>query len=211
MKVMDKKGYLRMLEAIIAVVIIFGAVLVMLPRKQIQQAEMPDEIDSTLRSVLEEAQNNEQFRTCLLLNNSVKLKIKENNQEVPKNNKECMYNLLKNALPIFTPWNFGFAICPRELANCAIYNGNEGSLQETTIGFDHLIEKIPATKSVYTKSIVISVPDILAKPFIVSENPFNGCCDSTIPTNTNGCELNNIKARCIPAEGKTIFIYIWER
>lgn len=195
----NKKGYLRMLEAIVAIVIIFGAVLVMMPKRQAQLAEMPADVDSTIKSVLEEAQTNEQFRTCLLLNNNVNLTVIDETRLVNKSNKKCLYDLLKEALPIFTPWNFGFAICPRDTAQCATYNGTESDLSNNIVGFEHLA--IPATKSVYTKSTVISVPDILAKPFIVS-----GCC-----TTGTSCELNNIKEMCIPEGGKTIIIYIWER
>jgi len=110
-------------------------------------------------------------------------------------------------LPIFTQWNFGFVICPIGKPQiCAIYNGTDSDITNYREGMDNFAT--PITKTVYTKSTVISVPDIIAKPFIVSENrlPNTGCC---LPNNE--CDLSSIKAKCIPTGGKNIIIYLWEK
>lgn len=193
----NKKGYLRMLEAIIAVIIIFGAVLTMLPRKQVQLAEMPAEVDSTLKSVLEEAQTNEQFRTCLLLNNDASIQDPKISNNLFKSNKECLKDSLNDALPIFTQWAYGFSICPL-IGDCVDYPGEGRNL----------------AKNIYTKSTVISVPDAVTKPFRVkTTTPNSICCNPSVSANVqNGCELNDkgkVKDSCVT--GKTITIYIWEK
>ena len=57
----NKKGYIRTLEAIIAIVLIFAVIITILPKKEITE-KTPDDIDLTAKSILNEIQNNNLFR-----------------------------------------------------------------------------------------------------------------------------------------------------
>lgn len=205
----NKKGYIRTIEAILAIMIVFAFVVTILPKKTIETGKAPPELDSTMRSILEEAQNNEEFRTCLLLNNNVELKT----DSTMKTNAECLKDQLDKALPTFSPWDYGFAICYGALTDtCAMFN----STDDKEGGIISLV--LPTGKAIYTKSSVIAVPDVMAKPFLVS-----GCCNGAPQPPT--CELNerlslvNIATQnCIPKDpttkkllGKTIYLYLWSK
>lgn len=210
MKKRNKKGYIRTIEAILAILVVFAFVVTILPKKTTEIAKAPPELDSTMKSILEEAQNNEEFRTCLLLNNNVKLKT----DSTMKTNAECLKDQLDKALPAFSPWDYGFAICYGALTDkCAMFN----STTDETGGIIKLI--LPQGKAIYTKSSVIAVPDVMAKPFLVT-----GCCNgASSPPAT--CELNeklsaiNMPTQnCIPKDpmtnkllGKTIYLYLWDK
>lgn len=206
---MNKKAYMRMIEAIIAIVIIFGFILTVMPKKQADKGEMPPELDSTLRSILEEAQNSEEFRTCLLLNDTVSI-VKTSSYNLQ--NYNCLKNHLDIALPALSPWDYAFAICPGATrTNCKVYNKNDNSQQpENSINVIDL--KLPTDRGVYTKSTVIAVPDAIAKPYTMT----GGTCCGTPPPPP--CQLNDkIDAdsfndqTCISKEGKTIILYLWEK
>src|SRR3989344_6033495 len=57
----NKKGYIRTLEAIIAIVLIFAVIITILPKKEIAE-KTPEDIDLTAKSILNEIQNNNLFR-----------------------------------------------------------------------------------------------------------------------------------------------------
>lgn len=205
----NKKGYLRMLEAIVAIVVVFGFVLTILPKRPVPTGETPPELESTMKAILDEARINEGFRTCLLLNNDVKIgDVKMAGNPInpnPTANRECLQALLDKSLPAFSPWGYAFAICRTDTSTsgCAIYSAssktpskNEGKV--TDIPF-------PSEKSIYTKSALIRVPDVSAKSFMVT----GSCCEPP----DGPCELNkDLKnSKCIPLEGKVISLYIWEK
>lgn len=200
-----------MIEAIIAIVIIFGFILTVMPKKQADKGEIPPELDSTLRSILEEAQNSEEFRTCLLLNDTVEIVKTGGNLK----NYNCLKNHLDIALPALSPWDYAFAICPGATrTNCMVYNKNYAS-QQPGNPINVIDLKLPADRGVYTKSTVIAVPDAIAKPYTVTGGT---CCGNPppIPPPAN-CQLNEkIKdtssfesQTCISKEGKTVILYLW--
>jgi len=222
-KKMNKKGYLRMIEAVIAIVIIFGFILTVLPKKAQDTGAIPPELDSTLRAILEEAQNNEEFRSCLLLNNDINLVTATNPLQVTKKNLNCLGEQISSSLSSLSPWDYAFAICPtNNLNDCALFTklasytggGNSGSILSLSDN-----KGLPTDRNVYTKSTVISKPDVIAKPYSVK----GGDCCGTLPLGTTSCELNvQIKdtstpdgkekaANCISLTGKTIILYLWAK
>ena len=183
-------------------------------KKTAETAKAPPELDSTMKSILEEAQNNEEFRTCLLLNNNVELRDSEKNMV---KNSDCLKNQLEKALPAFSPWDYGFAICDGTATdNCVMFNSTNDEIG----GITKLV--LPTSKTIYTKSSVLAVPDVVAKPFLVragaccilSPPPIINC-DSN-PSYNDCCELNErIKdinsQNCIAKTGKTIYLYLWDK
>ncbi len=219
MKKRNKKGYIRTIEAILAIMIIFGFVVTILPKKTTEIAKAPPELDSTMRSVLEEAQNNEEFRTCLLLNEKVQLE--SGNAKAMVTNSDCLKNQLDKALPAFSPWDYGFAICDGTgTDNCVMYDFKDLTTmdRETKEGtIEGLL--LPPGKTIYTKSSVMAVPDVVAKPFLVSGG---SCCNTPLvfcgtDLATSCCELNerinptNMPTQKCISKGKTIYLYLWDK
>lgn len=215
---LNKKGYIRTIEAILAIMIVFGFVVTILPKKTTEIAKAPPELDSTMRSVLEEAQNNEEFRTCLLLKDNVKLE--SGNAKAMVKNSDCLKNQLEKALPAFSPWDYGFAICDGTgTDSCVMYNStddDEGNIIKIIL---------PSQKTIYTKSSVMAVPDVVAKPFLVTGG---SCCGNFDPitniatkcgpgNSMECCELNsklpptNIVTQMCISKGKTIYLYLWDK
>jgi len=63
----NKKGFIRIVEAIIAVVVIFGFILIAFPQGKEQSAgETPYEIEQTQARIVEEITNNVEYRRCIL-------------------------------------------------------------------------------------------------------------------------------------------------
>ncbi len=70
MVVKNKKGYLKTLEAIIAVMILLSFLLAILPREEAKEAEVPDDIRLTQESIMNIIQSNEELRDCVLSGNN---------------------------------------------------------------------------------------------------------------------------------------------
>jgi len=64
----NKKGYIRTLEAVIAIILILIFIFSVLPKKQTEELKTPREIDLTSDRILNEVQNNEEFRGCVIAN-----------------------------------------------------------------------------------------------------------------------------------------------
>ncbi len=65
---MTKKGYIRTLEAVVAILIIFLFIYTILPRQQQQEIVQPDEIRLLQQAVLREIESNATFRQYVLSN-----------------------------------------------------------------------------------------------------------------------------------------------
>ncbi|GEM_PF-2883410 len=173
--VMNKKGFLRIMEAIIAIVLVLGFVLAVLPQKIKTTYRIPPSLDQTVSSVLEEMQKKPIFRNCVL-GNSLNFDPNGNpdftdtgngappgTTPVPKIGAACVYDYLKYlSTPETThPWNYAVKICdlPETIVplatspNCN-YAGNEITDEQT------FKDKLPKTKDVYLKITELSGPDI---------------------------------------------------
>ena len=62
---MNKKGFVRTLEAIIAVIIVLGIILVVAPEKELQSAVTPENIREAQTFILDSIMSNEILRSCI--------------------------------------------------------------------------------------------------------------------------------------------------
>jgi len=63
----NKRGFIRIVEAIIAIVVVFGFILIAFPQGRNQTTgETPYEIEQTQERIIGEITNNIEFRRCIL-------------------------------------------------------------------------------------------------------------------------------------------------
>ncbi len=62
---MNKKGFVRTLEAVIAVIIVFGIILVVTPSRPSQDSETPAAIKEAQSFILDRISANEIYRPCI--------------------------------------------------------------------------------------------------------------------------------------------------
>src|SRR3989344_3575946 len=63
---MNKKGFLKIMEAIIAIIIVLGFVINIIPVNEKNPSNVPPDLKQTTDSILSELQNNAKFRNCVL-------------------------------------------------------------------------------------------------------------------------------------------------
>lgn len=63
---MDNKGFLRTLEAIIAIIMVLGFILFITPSKPLSTGEVPGTVEASQNLILEEFANNKTYRDCIL-------------------------------------------------------------------------------------------------------------------------------------------------
>lgn len=135
----NKKGYIRTLEAIIAIVIILVFVLSILPQKE-KESQTPKDIDLTANQILSEIQNNNKLRSDVISATTICL------------NYCNLKNFIKSNLPI----TVGFELLVCDSNNC--YKC-EDSNEECNAGGNIIpistSEAITEKASVYAKSIII--------------------------------------------------------
>ncbi len=165
---MDKKGFVKTLESIIAVVVIFGAILFILPKvPKLPSGQMPEQLEFTANALIEQIQNDDLFRKCVLTSNNSKIN--------GKTNIQCLNDFLGLALPAYTPWNYGLTICSIPLAlkdnlqrvECIAYIGNKDKREfDEKMVYSALAEfesQLPGS-NIYTRRILVSVDDVTAIP-----------------------------------------------
>ena len=67
---MAAKGLIKTLEAVIAVLLILGLLIVILPEKKIPTGEIPAEVKNAERFILEEISLNNVYRDCITVSNA---------------------------------------------------------------------------------------------------------------------------------------------
>lgn len=162
-----KKGYLKILEAIIAIVLILGLVIYFVPKAEKNLGKIPIELDETAKTILTEAQKDEEFRKCVL------------GISYPN----CLSEKINYILGDGTTWKHAEKICEIDITltekKCDyLFDGtNLGSCDEDTTtdaepcGSSNIIEVTfnneqlgKLETNVYTKTVTISVPDVTAEP-----------------------------------------------
>lgn len=63
---MNKKGFLRTIEAVIAIIIVLGLILFLTPARISDVGEVPGTIEESQKVIVEEVSYNETFRSCIL-------------------------------------------------------------------------------------------------------------------------------------------------
>lgn len=146
---MDKKGFLKIMEAIIAIIVVFGVVLVVLPKTEKINFKMPPDLELMAKTILDDAQNDEEFRNCIL--------------EVSGNYPSCVNSEVGKGLGTGTLWQHAEKICKvdnGEESECKyVYNS-----QPINDDPSFMNDVLPKDKDIYTKSVTIKVSDVTAEP-----------------------------------------------
>lgn len=119
---MNKRGWIKIVEAFIAILIIVGVALFLYGNKSPQNKDLSSEIYPIQRAILDEIQNNEEFRTMIVGINDVPViwekfeenglgEIKEKIKEKTPTNLECVAKICK----------LGNVICDIEYINKEVY------------------------------------------------------------------------------------------
>jgi hypothetical protein len=138
--VRGKKGFIRIIEAIIAIIIVFGFIVLAIPKNQEEMVETPYDIEQIQEKIINEISNNVTFRRCIL-------NISQPYQEPSNCGKRMILPFITQEAAI------GFSF---EIRNQT--EGEAGLLVKTKE-----INEIPLNKDVYTKNVVVSVDDVLVK------------------------------------------------
>ena len=123
---MVKRGYIRTIEAIIAILILFGFIIFVIQKSPEVLTKVPESVSNAQRSILDQIANDEALRNCVLSYDLEGNKHCTDFNYFPQG-PDCRYNnngydnttievLIENTLPS----NYGYAceICPQTLS-CA--------------------------------------------------------------------------------------------
>ncbi len=186
----NKKGYLRTIEAIIAILLVFGFLVTVLPKTGDVGAKeahtVPVDLDITANAFLEELERNEVFRACVLNDDAANLleewEVHEALGTAPLNvdgfegasSVDCIYSFLETNLPPFSRWDFAFSLCEVEgELDCLYYPiGTENELGNP-VPISDVSEILPEAKNIYPKAIFLSEQDIIAQPIEIIEDSYS--------------------------------------
>lgn len=142
---MNKKGFLKILESIIAIVIVLGFVIAILPTKPQNNAKIPPDLDQTTDTILKEIQNVPNFRQCVILNNAT-----------------CIQDFITSISLPSKPWVYAVRLCKinftLSVMDCA-YNPPVSGTDLTTKN-TNFVNSLPKDKDIYNKETTITVPDV---------------------------------------------------
>lgn len=178
---MNKRGFIRILEAIIALIVVLGYVVSILPKAQQPSGKVPPELEAIQKAVIDEVKTDEKFRTCVVygqITYEEKDMATNEGTVLSKDDVTCINEVITQALPPFSLWRYAFALChqnatkqqvceylPREVRNAG------GA--DVTITNDEVFSALalPASGAVYSKSIFLSVPDVTTSFYTEGQKP----------------------------------------
>ncbi|MDD5133595.1 MAG: hypothetical protein PHD81_00460 [Candidatus Nanoarchaeia archaeon] len=132
---MNKKAYIRTVEAVIAILLTFIFIMTILTPKESQKENTLSSIQKNTLKIIE-------------LNSSLRKNVLESQLGVPFNptdpNRIQLYNTIKDNTKKFVTLDFNFTVCDQKNTNC---NPNIKN------------DFIPKNKDVYAKSIMMSSLD----------------------------------------------------
>lgn len=168
---MNKKGYIRIIEAVVAVLIILGFIMAVMPRAPPEEAKIPKELELTAEAILKQIQNDDTFRKCILVG---EVEIKINGQTQTQNGIECISKFIKDTQPRFSPWDFAFEVTETDgttHSQIKINNIDENFVSDSS-GTKHNLEQIlPKDRDIFVKTLFLSVEDVTALPIPPLEEP----------------------------------------
>ncbi len=161
--VMNKKGFLKILEAIVAILIVLGFIVAIIPEKPAQQAKLPPDLEQTTNSILKELQETPEFRSCVLGGSSTY-------SEIRGSEAECVYNFIKFITEprVLHPWDYATRVCTVDSRGedtppqCTFYaegENGDGTAGEITEQITQFATRVG--KNIYIRSITITVEDVL--------------------------------------------------
>lgn len=174
---MNKRGFLKILESIVAIVILLGFVVALMPSKPKSQAKLPPDLDQTTSSILKEMQESPEFRKCVL--------------GVPTNyfgdsiGAECVYKYIEflTKPKAAHAWNYAVDVCKLESDSVTCDTSQQAPAY--TFASDPTAtppiaarEDLPIDKNIYIRATTISVEDVLGEgatgePIVIT-NPLPG-------------------------------------
>lgn len=142
----NKKGYIKTIEAVIAIVLILVFIVSIWPKSQDIEIKTPRDISLTLDRTLNEFQYNNEYRECIIEmnipNNGLRL------VDIPDSSdedlKDC-YNSLNTFIDDVIPQAMLYS-----LSICSVGNNND------CIPPDIEIMVLPKKENIYTKGVFIS-------------------------------------------------------
>ena len=168
----NKKGYLKILEAIIALIVVFSFLVVMIPRSKIKEdtSKMPLELKTTIDAVIKVLHENNERRVNILLT-AVDNAVDNNNNNI----KTAVTDTLNEILPIFAQWDYAFSVkCmlteiesepPCDENDYYYFNSHPFDPDETEelIGDDqddNFMKTLPIDRNIYAKTLFVTVKDV---------------------------------------------------
>jgi len=127
---MNKKGYLRIMEAILAIILVFSFILFILPKKDVNLIKVDPELESTVESIAKQIERQPDMRNCVISNSDSTV---------------CINEYIKNKIKAQ-----GFDITSQNIISDVI--------QKYPEDIDDKLNSIGS--DVYTKNFIIAYPDI---------------------------------------------------
>jgi len=171
--VMNKKGFLKILEAIIAIVVVFSFVVAIFPEKTKSLGKLPPALQETMDSVLKDMKENAKFRDCVLKEDGGGSQTASfSGFDVQGIGADCIYNYISQITVSdgFSPWLYAVGVC-KTLENNEIasppdckYNINNNAVagynkEQKTENFRNGLDALTKEQNVYIRSATISVSD----------------------------------------------------
>ncbi len=159
----NKRGFLRILEAIIAIIIVLGFVISIMPDKVQNTGKIPPDLEQTTESILKEVQGNPSYRECVLGDTNKKYKLNFNVDV--EGGPKCVYKYIQYlSYPETThPWNYAVRLC--NINSSASITGCDYNLDGIN-GIDwkeknnKFTETFPKDRDIYLKETTITLPDV---------------------------------------------------
>lgn len=201
--VMNKKGFLKILEAIVAVLIVLGFIVAIIPEKPAPQAKLPPDLEQTTNSILKELQETPEFRACVL-------EIEETTYtDIRGTGAECVFNYIDFITEprVLHPWDYAARVCTVEedITQCALYAygvDEEGTAGEITEQITQLATSVG--KNIYIRSITITVEDVLGAG---SAGDVSGSAAEEDEEDEGGSSESDIR----PGVQRVITIFAWSK
>lgn len=138
---MNKKGYLRILESVLAIIIVFSFILFILPKKDVNLIKVDPELESTVETIAKQIERQTNMRNCVISSSD---------------STNCINEYIKNNIkPQSASWEYGIKIF--ELNADGTINADITS-QNYPQSIDIILNSIGS--DVYTKNFIIAAPDL---------------------------------------------------
>ena len=162
----NKKGYMRIIEAVIAIVLVLIVIVAFLPKAERNDPAVPPEIEETSKAVLKKISNDGAFRAEILA-------ITEDNAEKAKELEEFINKVIPQASQIA----YALSICYKDTdsgaTKCVYYstleNGNLINLNVDEKEFSK--DGLPKDSNIFIKTTTISGEDVTAPPTSTDPSP----------------------------------------
>lgn len=160
--VKDKKGFIRILEAIIALMLIFGYVITILPKAPKNISKAPPEIESALEEITSGIQTNERLRASVLESNNI--------HQVDVTASGILNTFIKESFPAVTlhVWDYAFSVCAFANNRDCVFFPQKDTRKDQAVelndleAFQNYVSL--SSSSVYTRTALISAHDVTSSP-----------------------------------------------